>query len=114
VAVDAIAFGTGDTAGNRGVWPVATDEGSGLFVAGTTATLFEGSAGRVSGRLRAVSGAAELTWSGPRGGPVWSADSERCSAGCPFDLAVPQSAARLLLRADHAIVTGLELEPALP
>jgi hypothetical protein len=114
VAVDAIAFGSGEPAGNRGVWPVATDGGPGLFVAGNAATLFEGSAGRVRGRLRAVSGAAELTWSGPGGGPAWSADSQGCNAGCAFDLAVPQAGSRLVLRADHAIVTGLEVLPALP
>jgi hypothetical protein len=32
VAVDAIAFGDGDLAGNRGVWPVATSQGPALFV----------------------------------------------------------------------------------
>jgi hypothetical protein len=32
VAVDAVAFGPGDLAGNRGVWPVATSQGPALFV----------------------------------------------------------------------------------
>ena len=112
VAVDAVGFGPGDPVGNRGVWPVATDEGPGLFVSGMTATLFEGSAGRVRGRLRALSGAAELTWSGPRGGPAWSGASQRCSGACAFDLAIPEPAARLVVRADQAIVTGLEAAPA--
>jgi hypothetical protein len=111
VAVDAILFGPGDPGENRGVWPVATEGGPGVLVAGTTARVIEGRALRVRGRVRVASGAAELSWS-ETGGAAWSATAETCAGGCAFDLAPPATPARLVLRADHAIVSEVVVVPA--
>lgn len=109
VAVDRLVFGADDSEGNRGVWPVATERGPGLLVAGSAATLFEGDAGRVRGRIRLVSGSAQLSWSAD-GAPIWSGRDEDCREGCAFDVA--GAGARLVLRADHAVVSDLEVVPA--
>ena len=111
VAVDAIVFGPGDLEENRGVWPVATDGGPGILVAASTARLVEGWVARVRGRVRVAAGSAELSWS-EAGGAAWSGAAETCAEGCSFDLAPPEAPARLVLRADHAIVSRLEAIPA--
>jgi len=110
VAVDAMVFGPGDPGANRGVWPVATEAGPGLLVAGSTARVVEGRALRVRGRVRVAAGAAELAWA-DTGGAAWSGASETCAEGCAFDLAPPATPARLLLRADHAIVSDVHVVP---
>jgi hypothetical protein len=111
VAVDAIAFGPGDLEENRGVWPVATDAGPGLLVAASATRLVEGRLARVRGRVRVAAGSAELSWS-DAGGAAWSGTAEGCAGSCAFDLAPPEASARLVLRADHAIVSRLEVVPA--
>jgi hypothetical protein len=109
--VDAIAFGPGDLEENRGVWPVATDAGPGLLVAASATRLVEGRLARVRGRVRVAAGSAELSWS-DAGGAAWSGTAEGCAGSCAFDLAPPEASARLVLRADHAIVSRLEVVPA--
>lgn len=111
LAVDGIAFGPGDPTVNRGIWPLATGTGPGLFVAGSAATLFDGSPARIRGRLRVGSGTAALAWSGSDGARAWSGTGERCREGCAFDLAVPPGGARLVLAADDATVTELQIGP---
>jgi hypothetical protein len=116
VAVDAIVFGAGDPGEpgeSRGVWPVATEAGPGLFVAASVVTLLDGAVARVRGRVRVASGSADLTWSGAAA-PAWSGVGETCAAGCAFDLAPPAVTARLVFRADRAIVTEVQADPAPP
>ena len=113
VAVDAIAFGAGDLGESRGVWPVATDAGPGVWVATSAASLFEGPGARVRGRIRVESGTASLTW-GDAGEKVWAGDHAACASGCAFDVAVPPGSGRLVVRADRAIVTGVEAAQAPP
>ena len=110
VAVDSIVFGPGEVEENRGVWPVATEAGPGLLVAGS-ARLVEGGVARVSGRLRVLAGSAELAWS-ETGGAAWSAAAGTCANGCPFALAAAETPTRLFLRADRAIVSDLVAAPA--
>lgn len=111
VAVDAIVFGPGELEENRGVWPVATEVGPGLFVAAGAARLVEGRVARVRGRLRVMAGSAELSWS-ETGGAAWSGAARTCADACVFELAADLTPARLLLRADRAIVSRLEVVPA--
>ena len=77
---------------------MATEGGPGLFVAGGAARLAGGRVQRVRGRLRVLAGSAELAWSG--------------TAGAAFDLVAAQPPARLILKADRAIVSGLEVVTA--
>ena len=111
VAVDAIVFGPEELEENRGVWPMATADGPGLFVAGGTAGLADGRVERVRGRLRVLAGSAELSWSGTAGA-AWSGAAPTCADACAFEVAAAQTPARLVLRADRAIVSGLEVVPA--
>jgi hypothetical protein len=110
VAVDAIGFGPGDLDLNHGVWPVRTPDGPGLLVAGA-ARLAQGSVQRVRGRVRVFSGAAELAWS-EGAGAAWSGGAGGCALECAFDLAAPEDPARLVLRADHAVVSKLDVVAA--
>lgn len=111
VAVDAIVFGAEDLDENRGVWPMATGGGAGLFVAGGAARLVEGRIERVRGAVQVLAGSAELAWSGTAGA-AWSGAAPACADGCAFDLVAAQTPARLVLRADRAIVSRLEVVPA--
>jgi hypothetical protein len=111
VAVDGIVFGTEELEENRGVWPVATGDGPGLLVAGGAARLVEGRVERVRGRLRVLAGSAELSWS-DSGGAAWSGSAGSCAGGCAFELSAAVAPARLVLRADRTIVSGLEVVPA--
>jgi hypothetical protein len=110
VAVDAIVFGPDELEENRGTWPVATDGGPGLFVAGAT-RLVEGPVERVRGRVRVLAGSAELAWS-ETAGAAWSAEARACADACAFELVAPETPARLFLRTDRAIVSGLEVVSA--
>jgi hypothetical protein len=86
-------------------------DGPGLFVAGGTAGLADGRVERVRGRLRVLAGSAELSWSGTAGA-AWSGAAPTCADACAFEVAAAQTPARLVLRADRAIVSGLEVVPA--
>jgi hypothetical protein len=111
VAVDGIVFGPGELEENRGFWPVAAESGPGLFVAGGPARLVDGRVERVRGRLRVLAGTAELAWS-ETAGAAWSGAAGTCADACTFELSAGETPARLVLRADRAIVSGLEVVPA--
>ena len=111
VAVDGIGFGPQELEENRGVWPVATERGPGLFVAGGAARLVEARVSRVRGRLRVLAGSAELAWS-ETAGAAWSGAAQTCADACAFELVAGETPARLVLRADRAVVSGLEIAPA--
>jgi hypothetical protein len=53
------------------------------------------------------SGSASLAW-GDAGDTVWSGEHTSCASGCAFDIEVPRAGGRLVLRADRAVVTGMD------
>lgn len=123
VAVDWVAFGEGrDVPLSRGLWPVARgDDTPGLFVSGARIVLPSSHGGRLEARLRNLAGGAEITWVAagkaaelqPR--LLWSALAQ-CGApkGCLFEVHAPPEAGRLLLRADKAVLSDLNVEPVAP
>jgi hypothetical protein len=109
VAVDSLAFSSGDGDGDRsmrGAWPVRTeDDRPGLLVAGASRRLPAGP-GQVAGRLVVLGGQADIA----AGGFTWSSRGRAdCSSdpGCAFALQVPPDGSPAVLRADAAVITEL-------